>query len=1078
NAALVWRDGYFLQVEHRVFDNGKLVGVLRTEQPLRAFERMISDIHKSSPSADVLICGRERDDAVCAPSRLYAQSKRIPMYLPDGRINLPINRALINETGTSRTPDLRGVPVLAGYAPIPGFGLGMVVKIDESAVFAPLRKRLIEFAGVVLLIIALGAVALRFQVRPLLTRLLGEQTRNRLILDNSHDAFIALDVDGNVTDWNSQAERMFGWTQQEVLGRPLAELVIPPNQRRAHNEALARFAVSGQGRVANRQVELTAMRRDGSEFPVELSITGYHEGEGYASNAFVRDISARKASERQLVEKERFLRTVTDNIPALIAYVDRDQRYLFANASYHAILGIDHAAMLGKTIAEALGPDTYALLAPQIALVLGGEAVHYEQERPARGGISHFMTDYIPDFGDDGQVAGFYIMVMDITARKKAEIRQAESERRAEAASQAKTEFVANMSHEIRTPMNAVLGIAQLLAATPMAADQRKYLEMIRQSGVSLLRILNDVLDFSKIEAGRLELVSEPFKLTAVVDAVATLMSVSGGAKPIELAIGIDPMLPREFIGDALRLEQVLTNIVGNALKFTAHGEVSLLVEQIAREGKLVQLRFVVRDSGIGISPAQLQRLFAPFSQGDSSMTRRFGGTGLGLTISRRLVDLMGGDIEVDSIEQHGSRFAVRLPLLAIHEDVPQAAPVGLPARMRILVVDDNATSRQFIAQAIARWGWHAADAADGGAALALLAQEGEPYDAVLIDAQLADFDVVREAALRASGAARATAIVQLLNPYERATAGPAASGDAVLLKPVTSSTLFDTLHTALADAIGEPMPGLRGAPGQHYQFDGVNILLVEDNPFNQLVASGILEHTGANVTVCADGLQAVERLRAEPRGFALVLMDVQMPVMDGFAATRAIRRELQLSLPILAMTAGVMEDERERCIECGMNGFISKPVDVDQMLGLIKRHLARPAADAQAARPDEALGSVAAVFDIDKLLMVSAHSPAQRDNLLRLIANMTRSAPLELAGARAAWDEGRAEDAAGTLHSLRGAVGAMGAQRFVEACLAAEHALRERDDGAAALIERARAELAATVEAARAVLAKLGVTN
>jgi PAS domain S-box-containing protein len=1084
-AALVWRDGYYLQTEHAVLADGVRVGALHVEQPLPAFQKLVSDVQNSRDSADVLICVRSGDDALCAPSRLYAQPKRIPMYLASGEINLPINHALLGQTGTRRTPDLRGVPVLAAYVPIAPFGLGMVVKVDEEAVFAPLHKRLIEFSAAVLLIIALGAVAVRFLVQPLLARLLGEQTRNRIILENSNDAFIALGTDGRVTDWNPQSEHMFGWSKQETLGKLLSELIIPAPLRVAHEAGLARFALSGKSPVMNSRIELIALRRDGTEFPVELSITGYRDDDGFVSNAFLRDISARSLAERQVLEQERFLRTVPDNIPALIAYVDREQRYRFANATYLNTLDADPDRIVGKTLRQTLAPEVFGALAPHIGAVLRGEKVHVEQAYPVRGVLSHFMIDYIPDLAEDGSVAGFYIMVMDITARKNAEIRQAESERRADNASRAKTEFVANMSHEIRTPMNAVLGIAQLLAATPMAADQRKYLDMIRQSGVSLLRILNDVLDFSKIEAGRLELVSEPFKLSAVVDAVATLMSVSAGAKPIELAVGIDPALPREFIGDALRLEQVLTNIVGNAIKFTAAGEVALVVEQGAREGNLVQLRFVVRDTGIGIPPEQLQRLFAPFSQGDSSMTRRFGGTGLGLTISRRLIELMQGAITVDSVEGQGSSFSVTVQLLAIHEAAPAPAPTGLPATLRLLVVDDNATSRHYITQAISGWGWQAQSAASGSEALALLAAAGvdEAYDAVLVDAHLPQFDGVRAAIIGSARPGRQAVVIQLLNPFER-SATRDHGGDPLLLKPVTSSTLFDTLHTALAEAGAAPAPHLR-APGPQYRFDGARVLLVEDNAFNQIVAVNILEYTGALVTVCGDGLQAVEHLRAEPNGFDLVLMDVQMPVMDGFAATRAIRRELGLQLPVLAMTAGVMEDERERCAESGMNGFISKPVDVDQMLGLVRRHLVLPATPpAAASRADSQLGAVSAVFDIDKLLMMSAHAPTQRDNLLRLIAGITQSAPLDLAAARQAMVQGRTDEAAGILHALRGAVGAFGAQRFVEASLAAERALRSGGAGAAdgadapALLERARTELTATIEVATAVLGKLGVNR
>jgi signal transduction histidine kinase/CheY-like chemotaxis protein len=371
--------------------------------------------------------------------------------------------------------------------------------------------------------------------------------------------------------------------------------------------------------------------------------------------------------------------------------------------------------------------------------------------------------------------------------------------RSVEQAAAAKDAFVANMSHELRTPMNAVLGMAHLLGTTQLSPEQGRYLEMIRASGQSLLGILNDILDFSKMQAGKVELHPLRFNLDEVMQAVASIMSVSAGEKELELRMTVEPEVPRMLVGDALRLQQVLVNLAGNAIKFTERGKVSVLVQRMTSSP--LKLRFCVRDTGIGMNEEQLARLFSPFTQGDLSITRRFGGTGLGLVISRNLIELMGGTIEVESVEGKGTEFRFTLGFIA----------------------------------------------AEG-----------------------------------------------VETPDEQ---------------PATPS------------------------------LDGLRILLVEDNPINQNVARGILEQARAVVTVADNGQLALELLRSND--YDLVLMDVQMPVMDGFTATQKIRKELQLTLPVIAMTAGVMESEREQCMQAGMDDFIAKPIDVEQMFATLARYAA-----------------------------------------------------------------------------------------------------------------------------------------
>jgi two-component system sensor histidine kinase/response regulator len=660
----------------------------------------------------------------------------------------------------------------------------------------------------------------------------------------------------------------------------------------------------------------------------------------------------------------------------------------------------------------------------------------------------------------DKVITGFLGIAKDISKEKiaSAELRQAIVT--AESANRAKSEFVANMSHEIRTPMNAVLGMTYLLSTTELSNEQKKYVSMIQVSGKSLLGILNDILDFSKIEAGKMELSPTMFQMDDVVSAVASLMAVYAADKELELAIGIDANVPRTLFGDALRIQQILINLVGNAVKFTKKGEVSVLIEEVHRTKALSSLRFSVRDTGIGMTDEQQSRLFSAFSQADASTTRRFGGSGLGLTISKKLVEMMNGNLGVHSTPNIGSEFYFELPLEWEAQSDSEQIEQESMRNLRILVVDDNLTSRELLRKTIHSWQWHVECADSGEQAIALISQKNtlaERFDVILIDWEMPGMDgLATMDAIRATFSTLSIPVVMMVGAYSRVKlmqTEAVARADAILQKPVTSSDLFNTISEAQnIRRNGAHISPFASRQKEHYRLDGVNILLVEDNLLNQLVAKGMLEKAGAKLTIEENGQKAVDVLRVNATQFDLILMDVQMPVMDGFTATRLIRDELNLSIPIIAMTAGVMESEKAECTAVGMNDFISKPIEVDQLFSVILRHAPKegarrtfdPIPRFESASVDT--GNEASEFNIDRLIAVSSNNPKSYDVLMGVVRNLIDRSSEQMEQVKNHWDNGRLDEAARQLHTMRGTIGTLGGKQFAQRSSELEAAILHGD--------------------------------
>ncbi|WP_373995379.1 response regulator [Duganella sp. BJB476] len=817
------------------------------------------------------------------------------------------------------------------------------------------------------------------------------------------------------------------------------------------------------------------------------------------------------------------LQSLLEFAPNAIVVVGVDGRIETFNREGERCFGYARAAVLGQPL-EILVPERLRGQHAAHRVKFFADRLSAEPVRMGDGTVLYGLRQDGSEFPIEVNLSAVrtdqgtkvLAVISDITERHRlgleVEARAAELERerdRAEAANRAKSEFVANMSHEIRTPMNAVLGMVYLLGNTPLTPQQRKYLSMVRVSGQSLLGILNDVLDFSKIEARHMELSPVEFALDDTMNSLATLMTMNAGDKELELAISVDPAVPRQLRGDAMRLQQILVNLAGNAIKFTEHGEVVVSIELSARDADHALLRFEVRDTGMGMTESQLAQLFQAFSQGDQSITRRFGGTGLGLAITKRLIELMGGQIAVHSEQGQGTRFWFSLPFEVLPE-LPDERRKPALGNLRLLVADDNRTSREVIAKLIRAWGWHADEVDSGAAALHRYRQSQQAkqvYDVVLADWHMPGMDGLATAkGIREAAGGGKQPIVVMVNAFARDHAeeiSNAPEADVVLVKPITSSNLFDALHQALAAKI-DGLPQAVAEAGIAGSLAGRHFLLVEDNALNQVVARGILEHAGATLDVVGDGRQAVDLLRTSASRYDLVLMDMQMPVMDGFTATRMLRQQLGLTLPIIAMTAGVLGSERHRSEEAGITDFIPKPIEVDEMLAVLQRHLtdralpATPSADdllaamaAAAPAPAPAMpepvpvqaqptpaptaampAGEAAVFNMDSLMRVMGKDAKGRAVMVKMVRGAvdTGMEPADLAGQ--ALQEGRLRDAARLFHSLRGAVGVLGAKRLIQATVEAENAINEqRDDELEQRYQTVRAELEHTLAQARAWL-------
>ena len=771
-----------------------------------------------------------------------------------------------------------------------------------------------------------------------------------------------MDVTQDAQWWAPNYYALLGYDPQEMPALASNYLALLHPDSREHSIKAGQDAMAGL-RPFDVEVQLRTKHRGYRWFHTRAKV--YFDGQGRAvrMSGATQDITERRERDQELHLLESCIARIKDSIVITSATPLREPgpEIVFVNRAFERLTGYSQAQALGRTPRMLQGPDTdRAALARIYHAISRGESISEELLNYAKDGTPYWIEVSIsPVMSESGAVSHFVAVERDITERRRNDATLRDALAKAEQANVAKSQFVANMSHEIRTPMNAILGMLKLLQNTDLTLHQLDYVAKTEGAARSLLGLLNDILDYSKVEAGKMTLDPRPFRLDQLMRDLSVILSANAGAKNIEVLFDVDPAVPKCLLGDDMRLQQVLINLGGNAIKFTSAGEVVLQVRMVEQTAQDVLVEFAMQDSGIGIAPENRTHIFSGFSQAEASTTRRFGGTGLGLAISSRMVGLMGGELAVDSTLGEGSRFhfQIRCPVAqmpATPEPVPPRPALGA---LKTLIVDDNAVARDVLRHMVESMGWQADTASSGAEAIARVeacaTEQSPPYAAIFMDWQMPEIDGWETSQrIRKLNAGAATPIVVMVTAHGREvlaqrSATEHAQINGFLVKPVTASMLHDAVVEAKAAASAAVLgqnPAAPRAPVKPKRLLGLRLLVVEDNKINQMVAKGLLVQEGATVTLADNGQLGVEAVAAEQPAFDAVLMDVQMPVMDGYTATRAIRQELGLTdLPIVAMTANAMASDRAACLAAGMNDHVGKPFELDHLVAMLLRITGAP---------------------------------------------------------------------------------------------------------------------------------------
>jgi PAS domain S-box-containing protein len=995
---------------------GRCVGVLVANVVTRQLLDLLQDLKQRVPG-DEFPCLLDKAGRVLMSTDPQADLLSTHADVASGALRAPLNSG---DDGYLVYTGSHGHKVMTGYARLRTYGANkagdwrLISLASYDSIMKPATETFNRMLSVLFATLAgaalFGLWVARLLAKPILKLTEGAKTiaaghfDSRVVV-TTHDEIGAL---GNA--FNHMAD---------TLEQNLSAVQREVDQRTEAQESLARANNELEQRVGERTAQLVA------------------------------EIGERKQAEEAARESEAQLNAYFNASPTGMGMVDPQLRYLKVNQRLADITGLPVEEHNGKTIREIV-PQLAYILEPlyQEVLATGTPILNFElsgETDSSPGELRDWQVSYFPLMGDEGKPKAVGTVVTEITERKRAEVELHYAKMAAEAANHAKSEFLANMSHEIRTPMNGVIGMTNLLLDTSLTGEQRGFAQTIHSSGEALLTVINDILDFSKMEAGKLTVEELDFNLHGVLEGTLGLLAELSQTKKIELAGFIGPAVPTRLRGDASRIRQVLTNLVGNAIKFTETGEVTVRVSCDTENEEQCELRFKVRDTGMGIAPEIQKTLFEAFSQVDTSTTRKFGGTGLGLAISRQLVEKMGGKIGLESALGKGSTFwfTVRLQKSPALQSVLDGN--HRLANMRVLVVDDNTTSGLFLHEQIVAWKMRNGTATSGADALDRLrkaAREGDPYLLAIIDLEMPNMDgptLARE--IKADPEIAGTGLILLAGFGKRISSEElrAAGFADCCFKPVRQSTLFDCLANAVLDAsatshssAGPPVPA-------RPQRQTARVLIAEDNSVNQQVALGQLKQLGYTADAVPNGLAVLKAL--EHTHYDIILMDCQMPEMDGYEATRRIRARWGNFPPpyIIAMTAHAMHGDSEKCLAAGMDDYVSKPVLLEPFAAALGRAGVKTAlsnnngsgAGTGGVQPESE--SALCKKTLQKLKELGSDMGASF--FPQLLETFQHDALEHLAALRSAITEGETGRLRGEAHALKGASLTIGAQGMADIC-------------------------------------------
>ncbi len=849
--------------------------------------------------------------------------------------------------------DYRGVPVMGAWIWSSSLGIGVATEVDMAEALAPYHSmRLVVMIALgcvcfIALLLTTVAILLSERGRSRLAKLVNERTEelHRVARElRANEERLALSTSGSgdgLWDFNIEEEhfwfsdsfrRLLGYSDEQDYPNKLESFLDG-----LHPDDKERVLAAGEAHVEenipyNVEYRLRTKQGQWRWFHARGKLLHDASGEKVRMAGSISDIHERKLMEKALAKERAQLQRIIDSSPVGISIVI-DGVIEVANPRFIELYGLQQGEGIFPAYFDSNERDKLLTRLKKDGIVKNHEIFAYGAQQQV---LTILLTLKQIDYHGQQAIIGWST---DITEQKAIQNELSQARDKADEATQAKSEFLANMSHEIRTPMNAVIGLSYLALQTELNSKQRNYIEKVNYSAESLLGIINDILDFSKIEAGQLAMENTAFHLEDVFNNLANLLGLKAEEKKLELMFDLSPQLPFALLGDPLRLTQILLNLGNNAVKFTEQGNIIIKVELREENEQQVKLYFSVRDTGVGLSDEQQQRLFKAFSQGDTSTTRKYGGTGLGLVISKNLVELMGGEIWLDSEAGVGSNFQFTITLQKQHG---KPSMPGLPARelqgLRVLVVDDNESAREILCSMLSSFELRSDCVASGQAALLKLEQAvADPYQLVLMDWQMPGMNGVETArAIHHSSTLEDLPTVIMVTAYGREEASRAAENVQIskfITKPVTPSLLLNALLMAVGNKDEEELSKEQWGEVDKAiaALQGAKLLLVEDNEINQELAVALLSDNGLFVEVANNGQEALNRLAQEE--FDGVLMDCQMPVLDGYQATRKLRQQPRFKdLPVLAMTANAMVGDREKVLEAGMNDHIAKPINVNEM--------------------------------------------------------------------------------------------------------------------------------------------------